>query len=455
MVRPAWRNQSPPLCYPASRTKVDSHLPDSSQHPFTLGPWRVEPRRGILASEDGGETRLEPQLMDLLVLFAGAPGEVFSKDRIIASVWGGRAIGDDTLAAAVSRLRNALGQEKFIETIPKRGYRLIVVPDNARGDQLRGGPHTSLVAQGFAILKAPLPHSLGQARLYFEAAIREDAADAHAHAGLAQTLLLQHLMGHEPNAALARAALASAHAALALDEHLALAWAVQGFAILLLERDFARADDSLQRALACDSASGIAHRYRALALAAAGRYVDAERECRSALKLDPVSLSLRGELAQYLLLARRYIQAIDEAKRTIQMAPQSGEAWFAKGWAHAMLGADSDALSAFQEGLKAWGLSTEKLAQLSNAHREGGSAALCSPAADLFESQAIGFIPRTTDIAVLRAFAGDDDAAFAAFDKAVARDDPYLLWALRLPQLDRLRNDPRFPSLLERARVLS
>src|SRR6202008_625047 len=83
---------------------------------------------------DAAETRLWPKLMDLLLLFACSPGRVIAKDEIVATVWEGRAIGDDTLAAAVSRLRTALGETKdnrFIETLPKRGYRLVIVPEGS------------------------------------------------------------------------------------------------------------------------------------------------------------------------------------------------------------------------------------------------------------------------------------------------------------------------------------
>src|SRR5580693_3818036 len=99
---------------------------------FLLGDWSVDPARGIItARESGAEIRLEPRNMDLLLLFAGEPGTVLSKDRIVASVWGGRAIGDDTLAASVSRLRAALGSARtYIETVPKRGYRLVIAPDD-------------------------------------------------------------------------------------------------------------------------------------------------------------------------------------------------------------------------------------------------------------------------------------------------------------------------------------
>src|SRR6185437_14644080 len=103
----------------------------SSQRPFVLGGWHVDPALGTL-SRDGQQSRLEPRLMELLLLFAASPGRVLAKDEIAAVVWGGRAIGDDTLAAAVSRLRSALGESKerrFIETLPKRGYRLVATPD--------------------------------------------------------------------------------------------------------------------------------------------------------------------------------------------------------------------------------------------------------------------------------------------------------------------------------------
>jgi DNA-binding winged helix-turn-helix (wHTH) protein/Flp pilus assembly protein TadD len=430
-----------------------SRLPPN-RHSFSLGEWQVDSARGTILGADGKETRLEPQLMDLLLLFAGAPGEVLSKDRIIASVWSGRAIGDDTLAAAISRLRAALGSSKHIETIPKRGYRLVIAPDRAAvGHVRRAGSGTDqAVTQGFAILKSPTPLTLGQAKLYFESAIKADAARADAHAGLAQTLLLQHLTGNEPSAVLVQAAQAVARAALVLDDGHAFAWAVLGCATLFADREFAVADDAFQKSLACNPDLSLAHRYRGLALAAAGRFVEAEREARAAIKGDPVSLSTRTELLQYLLLARRYVPALAEAKRMLALAPLARDAWSAKGWAHFMLGEEQEARDAFLESLRTWGMDAATLAKLTKTHYRGGMPAFCAAVADVFEGQQVGFIPRLTDIAILRACAGDADACFAALNKAAASNDPYLLWVLRMPQLDRLRNDPRFPALLERAR---
>jgi DNA-binding winged helix-turn-helix (wHTH) protein/Tfp pilus assembly protein PilF len=427
--------------------------PRGANH-FMLGEWSVDPARAVIIARDGSETRLEPQVMDLLVLFAGSPGEVLSKDRIIANVWKGRAIGDDTLAAAISRLRSALGSTRFIETIPKRGYRLVIAPDQGAVGRLREPKSgvDSLIAQGFAILKSPTPMTLDQANLYFESAIKADARQADAYAGLAQASLLQHLIGSEASGALVEAAQSAARAAFALDAHNGLALAVLGYATLLIERDFAAADGWFQKAIAGNPQSTVAHRYRGLALAAAGRFVEAEREARAAMLRDPVSLSVRAELLQYLLLARRYVPAIAEAKATLAVSPLSRDAWSAKGWAHYLLGEEREAKDAFLQSLKIWGLDQPALDRLGNVHESSGMRAFCAAAADIFENQRIGFIPRPTDIAIMRVCATQDGAALIALNKAATANDPFLLWVLQLPQFDRLRNDPRFVALVERVR---
>ena len=61
-------------------------------------------------------------------------------------------------------------------------------------------------------------------------------------------------------------------------------------------------------------------------------------------------------------------------------------------------------------------------------------------------------VARPMDLAMLHASAGQADAAFAALENALHADDPALLFLAYLPHLDRLRNDPRFSPLAERAR---
>ena len=113
----------------------------ATQQPFEFGEWRVDPTRGTLSAA-GQDVRIEPKLMDLLVLFAGSGGRVLSKDEIVEAAWDGRAIGDDTLASAISRLRSALGEtaeRRFIETVPKRGYRVLIERGAVSRPRPRGG----------------------------------------------------------------------------------------------------------------------------------------------------------------------------------------------------------------------------------------------------------------------------------------------------------------------------
>ncbi len=93
-----------------------------------VGEWRVDARGNALAR--GGEVvRLEPKAIEVLTFLARRAGEVVGREELLAAVWPGVIVGDDALTQAIIKLRKALGDEaqspRYIETIPKRGYRLI------------------------------------------------------------------------------------------------------------------------------------------------------------------------------------------------------------------------------------------------------------------------------------------------------------------------------------------
>jgi TolB-like protein/DNA-binding winged helix-turn-helix (wHTH) protein len=95
---------------------------------FYLGDQRIEPTRcAILAAE--GEIRVEPRVMDVLILMATHAGQVVTREEFIKTVWKGTFVTDEVLSRCIYRLRQALGDDtrnpRFIETVSKRGYRLI------------------------------------------------------------------------------------------------------------------------------------------------------------------------------------------------------------------------------------------------------------------------------------------------------------------------------------------
>jgi DNA-binding winged helix-turn-helix (wHTH) protein len=98
----------------------------------------VEPSLNRLTrrSTRGGEAvRLEPKMMDVLVLLARDSGQVVTKAELEAAVWPGVFISDSVLTRAVAGLRRAFGDDaqapRVIETIAKRGYRLLVDVERA------------------------------------------------------------------------------------------------------------------------------------------------------------------------------------------------------------------------------------------------------------------------------------------------------------------------------------
>ena len=104
---------------------------------FDLGEWRVEPRLHRLTR--GKEVRqVDLRTMDVLVCLADHAGQVVRRDDLVAAVWGQDTfVSENTVSQSVSRLRKALDddwrQPRFVETISKTGYRLLVAPSAANG----------------------------------------------------------------------------------------------------------------------------------------------------------------------------------------------------------------------------------------------------------------------------------------------------------------------------------
>ena len=95
---------------------------------FYLGPWLVQPSLDRMSVE-GRIVQVRPKVMDLLVYLAGSAGTVISKETLLNEVWRTEAISESALTRTITELRSAVrddvAQPRFLETIPKRGYRLI------------------------------------------------------------------------------------------------------------------------------------------------------------------------------------------------------------------------------------------------------------------------------------------------------------------------------------------
>jgi DNA-binding winged helix-turn-helix (wHTH) protein/TolB-like protein/Tfp pilus assembly protein PilF len=93
-----------------------------------IGEWWADPSTNELRRA-GDRLRIEPKAMEVLMALAGRAGEAVSREALLAEVWPGVVVGDEALTQSIIKLRRALGDNPrkpaYIETIAKRGYRLI------------------------------------------------------------------------------------------------------------------------------------------------------------------------------------------------------------------------------------------------------------------------------------------------------------------------------------------
>lgn len=97
-----------------------------------------------LLLREGERVELNSRYFDALALLVGTHGRLISKDRFLAEVWRGVPVTDEALTQCIRTLRRKLGDDaatpRFIETVPKNGYRFIAPVELAEGAPRHDSP---------------------------------------------------------------------------------------------------------------------------------------------------------------------------------------------------------------------------------------------------------------------------------------------------------------------------
>src|SRR5581483_6936482 len=103
-------------------------MPGKANYIYEFGPFRLDPGERRL-SRDGQPIALRAKIFDTLCVLVEAHGRLVEKDELIHRVWPDAVVEEGNLAHNISALRKTLGEpatgQKYVETVPGRGYRFV------------------------------------------------------------------------------------------------------------------------------------------------------------------------------------------------------------------------------------------------------------------------------------------------------------------------------------------
>ena len=459
---------------------------------FELGPYRLDAQR-LLLMHDGQPLALGPKVVETLLALVERAGEVMTKDALLDRIWPEGYVEEANLAQNIYVLRKALAlhwNEKPIETIPRRGYRLVAevcaadaksapglkaVPETKRAKTrwhwaamaiaaaamvgiatlstrtIATTAHSSALsaqgAQSYALGRyywnLRTPRGLAKSIPYFEAVTHSDPKNAVGYAALADAFIITAERCHEMRGCKAiDRARAYARRALAINPNSAEAHTAHAMILDQYDNRPAAAETEFRKAIEIAPNYALAHQWYGSTLVTRGDLRQARKELEAAIALEPVATSTNAWLGTEAYFDHRYAASVTYNRLALDLNPDRVDALLLLGLSQEQLG-DYDAalksFTAFGNACKCKAQSTLLTAAVyaRMGHRSEAVAAVSnamSRAHDLpMDEVAIAFIAlgdRTRALSYMRRvhFKNHSERLFLALD----------------PRLDPVRRDARF-----------
>jgi DNA-binding winged helix-turn-helix (wHTH) protein/TolB-like protein/Flp pilus assembly protein TadD len=281
---------------------------------------------------------------------------------------------------------------------------------------------------------------------YFEEAIKIDPNYAQAYAGVADSYIMLGSHGLMSMTDSSLQATAAAEQALIIDEQLGEAHVSMG-SIRAGDREWVRAEEHYKRAIALIPNDETAHSRYSLYLADAGRFDDAIREAKLAQDISPTSLRANHSLAYAFYMAKRYVEAIEQSRKTLDLDPKYPMAHIIQGLAYVKIGMHAKAASSLDQARQSSN-SPDFRALLGYAHAMAGrrdeAQTILKELMELKKRRYVSAFP----VAMIYAGLGERKLAIDWLDLAT-KDRAAHLAALRVdPAFEALREEPHFKHVL-------
>lgn len=467
--------------------------------------------------KNGIRLKLDEQPFRLLCELLARNGALASRDELRQALWpdGTYVDFDRSLTRAVNKLRLALSDDaanpRFIETVPRRGYRFIapvtmtanseeekvpVTPEveNGSAAELSGAASEgegrqrwrlrtvcALACAGLAIagvawyfFRRPSPVTAsalvldeGTQALYAKG--RFLAAEGNRDAIERGIRILDKVIEKAPEYGPAYAALAegwfglasvylspmetmpkartAARKAISLDPASVDGHAVLGRVHVFYDWDWAGAEEQFQRALALNASSANALKGRACLRMMQGRSADAVRDIDAALKIDPRSLWLHFMAVAFRANARQYDSALRQARSSLEWEPRFGMLRSFAAVISALNGNRSDALTELELGVQQQRVPTSIGFMALGNGLAGRKTQAEQALGELMELAKKRYVC-PFEVACAYASLGRNDEAFAWLEKSIAERADCIIWLRAEPWLDSIRKDPRYGEVL-------
>lgn len=299
-----------------------------------------------------------------------------------------------------------------------------------------------------------VPDAILKSIPYFQEAIEKDPSYALAYSGLADAYsLLGTNSVVEPSLVFPKAK-AAALKALEIDDRLAEAHTSLMLIKLYWDWDWEAVEREADRTNQLNPNYPTVHHWVSIYWCARSRFDKARAEIRQAQELDPLSLIISTHGGWVLYFARRYDEAIQHYKKTLDMEPNFVMTLYLLGGAYLQKSMYDEAIANIGRAIElSKRTSTEMIAALGNAYAVAGRR---TEAIEILEELLAVSPPRYVspyDIATIYIGLGDKEKGFEWLEKAYEKRIQWLVGLRADPRLDPIRSDPRFQTFLHRLKL--
>ena len=287
----------------------------------------------------------------------------------------------------------------------------------------------------------------------FKEAISIDANYALAYCGMADAYFRLSNVYFPPREVLPKMKEAALRA-VGIDDSLAEAHSSLGLVRVYYDHDWTGAESEFRRALELDPHLVSAHQRFGSYLTFMGRFDEAITHYEAALELDPFSLQINMNLATTYYLKGEYERAINLLNETIELEPNYMPTHFLMALVHIQEKRLAAAIAEFQLIYKLDEEAYLALGFMGYAHALAGELAEAETLLNILQEISFRKYVSPYSMLVIHLALGPKKRVFELLEQLYEECNDWLVWLKVSPELEGLRGDPRFQSLLRRVGFL-